>query len=176
MPHSIHTYLSAYILGTLSSSHCTDHYGHCQFAHWLAQIRGETPFDFNLLGHEVCLVPLDLIGSEQSCFNNEDPHLSAQEVAECCQSLGEDETFNNLYRDDFIQATAKIRRHALCHIELEPYPQALIKWSLKIRSNPDLEGNQSIDQVMEYTSTVRAMILEQVAWVNNHVPDDETFG
>ena len=87
----------------------------------------------------------------------------AQEVIEHCWAPNEEEIFDGLYWDNYLQAVAKVGRYTLHCIDLEPYPQTLLKSGLKIRVNSDPEGNQTVDQVMEYTGAVRVMILEQVA-------------
>ena len=73
---------------------------------------------------------------------------------EHCQNIRE-ETFSNLWQDDFLQAIARVGHCSLCQLGLEPYSQAIFKWGLKVRkAEGDSEENKVLDRAMEYTGDV----------------------
>ena len=91
-------------------------------------------------------------------------------------AVSEDETFHDLHRDDFLQATVRVGRRALRGLELAPYPVALLRHGLRTRIDVDHESSWILDQAMEYAGAVGVMAMEQVALVNEQVLTDHTFG
>ena len=54
-------------------------------------------------------------------------YLMAQEVMEHFQAPGLEESFLDLWQDDFLQAMGWVARCSLCWLNVEPYSQALFK-------------------------------------------------
>ena len=92
--------------------------------------------------------------------------------------------FSNLWQDDFLQVTSKVRWQALRTIRVEPYTWALLKHGLKARAElRNVERNKTLDRVMEYVGTIGVEIADMLASVNlrveelaPHMPVQHTFG
>ena len=61
---------------------------------------------------------------------------SAQEVFKRCQNVNKDNTFLDLWQDDFLQAMPRVVCCSLRQLGLEPYSQAVFKYGLKARGKP----------------------------------------
>ena len=89
---------------------------------------------------------------------------------EWCRNIRENETFSDLWRDDFLQATARVSCHSLQHLELESYSWAVFKRGLKARSmEQDGEENMTLDRAMEYARVVRVELADMLVSVNSKV-------
>ena len=62
------------------------------------------------------------------------------------------------------------------HLGLEPYPRALLKQGLKVQGEGGSKSNWTLDQAMEYTGAIGVEVLEMMAMINHHIPEQETFG
>ena len=91
---------------------------------------------------------------------------------EYCQNIRENETFSNLWQDNFLQATARVDCHSLHHLGLKPYSRVIFKWGLKARSAEiDREENTTLDRAMEYARVVGVELANMLASVNSKVEE-----
>ena len=89
---------------------------------------------------------------------------------EHCCNVGENETFSDLWWDNFLQATARVGCQSLHCLGLEPYSWAIFKWGLKARSaEMDGEENTTLDRAMEYTRVVGVELADMLVSVNSKV-------
>ena len=99
-------------------------------------------------------------------------------------NVNENEAFNDLWQDNFLQVTSKIRRWALRTLGVEPYTLALLKWGLKSRLElRNVERNKTLDRVMEYSRSVGVELVDMLASINlkvdelvPHMPTQHIFG
>ena len=56
-----------------------------------------------------------------------DPYLSAQSLFERGRAPGEEDTFNNMFKKDFIEVTAMKARRKMRAMRIDPYPDAVIQ-------------------------------------------------
>ena len=109
---------------------------------------------------------------------------SAAEVFERCQDVDENKTFLDLWWDDFLQAMSRVILHSLRQLGLKPYSQAVFKHGSKLRTEPrNMEQNETLDRVMEYSSMVGVELVDMLASINSKVealapcvPMQHTFG
>ena len=82
-------------------------------------------------------------------------------------NIGENEIFSDLWWDNFLQVTARVGHHSLCHLELKPYSQVIFKQGLKARSvEMDGEENMTLDRAMEYARVVGVELANILVLVN----------
>ena len=87
-----------------------------------------------------------------------------------CKEIGSQETFSDLWRDDFLQATSKVTRWTLWRLNLEPYSHALLKQGLKSRgSGKDGEECEVLDRAMEYARAVGVEVTDMLMAVHEKV-------
>ena len=63
---------------------------------------------------------------------------STQKVFEQCQNINENETFLDLWWDNFLQAMAWVAHCSLQQLDVELYTWAIFKRGLKVQSKPML--------------------------------------
>ena len=91
---------------------------------------------------------------------------------ERCHNIRENETFSDLWWDDFLQVMARVGYRSLCHLGLEPYSQAVFKWGLKARNvEADREENTTLDRAMEYARVVGVELADMLVSVNSKVEE-----
>ena len=91
-------------------------------------------------------------------------------MLEHCRNIREEETFSNLWQDDFLQVMAKVSHHSLHQLGLKPYSQAIFRWDLKVRSaEMDREEIMTLDRAMEYAGVVGVELANMLASVNSKV-------
>ena len=98
--------------------------------------------------------------------------------------MGPEETFSDLWRDDFLQVTSRVAHWTLRRLNVEPYSRAVFEWGLKMRMDKeDGEEHKLLDWVMEYAGTVGLevadmlmMVHEKVCALEPRVPTQHTFG
>ena len=60
-----------------------------------------------------------------------------QEILDRIKDLKPEETFSDLWRDDFLQASSKVARRTIRRLNLEPYSRAVLARGLKARKAND---------------------------------------
>ena len=84
--------------------------------------------------------------------------------------LGPEETFSDLWRDDYLQVTSKIAHQTLHWLNLEPYSCAVLEQGLQARKvKDDGEECETLERVMEYTGIVRVEVLDMLTAVHEKV-------
>ena len=94
------------------------------------------------------------------------------------------ETFSDLWRDDFLQATSRVARRSLCQLNVEPYSRALFMRGLESRMEvDDGEENEVLDRAIEYAEAVGVEVVDMLTVVHEkvkalepQVPAQHTFG
>ena len=100
------------------------------------------------------------------------------------KDLGPEETFSNLWRDNFLQTTSKVACQTIHWLNLELYSHTLIKRGLKARkAEYDREECETLERAMEYAGTVGAELVDMLTAVHKKVqalepwvPAQHTFG
>ena len=91
-------------------------------------------------------------------------------MLERCRNIREEETFSDLWQDDFLQAMGKVACCSLHCLGLEPYSQSIFKWGLKARGlEKDREDNEVLDRAMEYAGVVSVELADMLVSVNSKV-------
>ena len=86
------------------------------------------------------------------------------------KELGPEETFSNLWRDDFLQATSKVARRTIRRLNLEPYSHALIQQGLKARkAKYDREECETLERAMEYARTIGVELADMLTAIHEKV-------
>ena len=86
------------------------------------------------------------------------------------KDLCPDETFFDLWRDDYLQAMSKVAHRMIHRLNLEPYSRALLKRGLKARKvKGDREECEILDRVMEYARTVGVELADMMMLVHEKV-------
>ena len=58
--------------------------------------------------------------------DQKDPYPTHQEILDHIKDLKPEETFSDLWRDDFLQATSKVARRTMRRLNLKPYSRAVL--------------------------------------------------
>ena len=100
------------------------------------------------------------------------------------KELGPQETFSDLWRNNYLQVTSKVTCQTIHRLNLEPYSCAMLKRRLKARkAGGDGEECEVLDRAMEYTRVVGAELVDMMTLVHEkvqalelQVPAQHTFG
>ena len=77
-----------------------------------------------------------------------------------------EETFSNLWRDDYLQATSKVACRTIRRLNLEPYSRAVLARGLKARkADDDGEEYKGLERAMEYAGVVGAELADMLTAV-----------
>jgi hypothetical protein len=80
------------------------------------------------------------------------------------------DTFEDVFREDFIVSVGRVGRRQLHRVDLDPYPTGLLKHGLEKRvKEPGL--SHEVLQGMEYTGAVGAMLVTDLANINKRVDE-----
>ena len=94
----------------------------------------------------------------------------AQDINDRVKNLGPEETFSDLWRDDFFQVTSRVARWTLRRLNIEPYSRAVFKQGLKMRMDKeDGEEHKLLDRAMEYAGTVGFEVADMLMTVHEKV-------
>ena len=89
---------------------------------------------------------------------------------EHCCNVRENETFSDLWWNNFLQATARVGHCSLHCLGLELYSQAIFKRGLKVRNvEGDREESRTLDRAMEYAGVVGVELADMLVSVNSKV-------
>jgi len=77
-----------------------------------------------------------------------------------------EEGFKDLYRDDFIRAGGRVARRKLSWLETGPYQRALLHRGVTTKVDVEDERNPVLQQAMEYTGAVGAMVMDELAYIH----------
>ena len=72
---------------------------------------------------------------------------------------GEDDTFNDMYKKDFIEVTAMKARRKMRAMRIDPYPDTIIHRGLH-KKEPRETADPILEDAMMYTSSVAMEIME----------------
>ena len=97
-----------------------------------------------------------------------DPYPLAQNLFERGRALGKDDTFNNMYKKDFIEVTAMKARRKMRAMRINLYPDAIIRRGLH-KKEPRETAEPVLEEAMMYTSVVGMEMMEGLALTSNAV-------
>ena len=104
----------------------------------------------------------------QEAHDTTDPYLSAQNLFERGRAEGEDDTFNDVYKKDFIEVTAMKARRKMRSMRIDPYPDAILRRGLH-KKEPRETAEPVLEEVMMYTSVVGMELMEGLAMMSDTV-------
>ena len=86
------------------------------------------------------------------------------------QGPSNEETFSDLWRDDFLQVTSRVAHCSLHWLNLEPYSRAVLMRGLESRTEvDDREENEVLDRAMEYAGAVGVEVMDMLTAVHKKV-------
>ena len=92
-------------------------------------------------------------GDIQEARDTSNPYPLAQSLFERGRAPGEDNTFNDVYKKDFIEVTAMKARRKMRSMRIDPYPDAIIRRGLHKRE-PRETAEPVLEEAMMYTLVV----------------------
>ena len=81
------------------------------------------------------------------------------------------EGFEDLFRDDFVNAVGWVSRRKLEWLETEPYRCTLLKRGVSKRRDIEDEDRPILTQAMEYAGAVGTMLMDKLAHVHERVEE-----
>lgn len=91
--------------------------------------------------------------------------------------MSSEETFADLFRDDYLQVVSRVERQALCCLDnMTPYCRSVLKRGLCARQEHGTGMGAGIDYSMEYMGIVGGMMMGLMAEMNDWIPAGHTFG
>ena len=81
---------------------------------------------------------------------------------------GEDDTFNNVYKKDFIKVTGMKACRKMRKMRVDPYPDAVLRRGL-LRKEVKETADPILEEVMMYSAVVGVELLEGLAMVHDAV-------
>ena len=90
------------------------------------------------------------------------PYPSAQSLFEWGRAPGEDNTFNDVFKKDFIEVTAIKACRKMRVMRIDPYPDAIIRRGLH-KKEPRETAEPILEEAMIYTTVVGMEMLEGLA-------------
>ena len=94
-----------------------------------------------------------------------DPYPSSQALFERGRAPGEDDLFNDVFKKDFIMATAMKARRKMRGMRIDPYPDAILRRGLH-KKEPRETADPILEDVMMYECVVLGMNHED--WNEPH--------
>jgi len=94
------------------------------------------------------------------------PYPEAQDFYDRSSKAWPEEGFEDLYWDDFIMAAGRVARRKLDRLETGPYQRALLRWGVTKKVDVEDERVPVLQQAMEYTGAVGAMVMDELAYVH----------
>ena len=104
----------------------------------------------------------------QEARDTSDPYPSAQSLFEQGRAPGEEDTFNDVFKKDFIEVTAMKARRKMRVMRIDPYPDAIICRGLHKRE-PRETAEPVLEEAMMYTSVVGIEMMEGLAMTSDAV-------
>lgn len=91
--------------------------------------------------------------------------------------VSSEETFEDLFRDDFLQAAGSVERRALRRLDnITPYCRSVLRRGLRARQEQGTGMGAGVDYAMEYAGVVGGMVMGLLADFNERIPAGHTFG
>ena len=91
--------------------------------------------------------------------------------------MSSEETFADLFRDDYLQVVSRVERQALCCLDnMTPYCRLVLRRGLCTRQEHGTGMGAGIDYSMEYTGIVGGMMMGLMAEMNDWILAGHTFG
>ena len=97
-----------------------------------------------------------------------DPYPSSQAIFERGQADNDEDTFEDVFKEDLVEVTGMKGRRLMRRMRIDPYPGALIRWGL-YRREPRETAHPVLESSMMYTSAVGMEIMEGLALVQDVV-------
>ena len=94
---------------------------------------------------------------------------SAQEFQTCLLVVWPEESFENLYWDNFINAVGWVLRRKLQQLNTRPYQHALLMRGVTKRQDAEDEDQLILNQAMEYAGAMGMMALDELAHIHEKV-------
>ena len=104
----------------------------------------------------------------QEARDTSDPYPSAQGLFEQGRAEGEDVTFNNVFKKDFIEVMAMKAYRKMRAMRIDPYPDAIIRWGLH-KKEPRETAEPVLEEAMMYTAVVGMEMMEGLAMTSDAV-------
>ena len=94
----------------------------------------------------------------------------SQNIQDWIKDLNPEETFSDLWRDDFLQVMSRVAHRTLRRLNVELYSRAVFKRGLKMRMDKeDREEHELLDRAMEYAGTVGLEVADMLMMVHEKV-------
>ena len=97
-----------------------------------------------------------------------DPYPSSQQLFERGRAPGEDDTFNDVFKKDFITVTAMKVRRKMRSMRIDPYPDAILRRGLH-KKEPRENADPILEDAMMFTSVVGMELMEGLALTSDAV-------
>ena len=104
----------------------------------------------------------------QEARDTSDPYPSAQSLFEQGRAAGEDDTFNDVFKKDFIEVTAMKARRKMQAMRIDPYPNTIIRWGLHKKEARET-AKPVLEEAMMYTAVVGMEVMEGLAMTSDAV-------
>ena len=104
----------------------------------------------------------------QEARNSTDPYPAAQALFSRGQAPGEDDTFEDVFKSDFIVATSMKARRKMRAMRMDPYPDAIIRRGLT-RKEPRETAHPILEEAMMFTSVMGVELMEGLAITSDTV-------
>ena len=100
--------------------------------------------------------------------NTTDPYPSAQQLFDRGRAPGEDDTFSDVFKKDFITVTAMKARRKMRSMRIDPYPDAILRRGL-YKKEPRENADPILEDAMMFTSVVGMELMEGLAMTSDAV-------
>jgi hypothetical protein len=77
--------------------------------------------------------------------------------------VGPLEDFANLHCTDFTHASARVARHQLCQLQVDPYSHALVRRGICGAKDEGENNDRSMVVGMQYSGAIRVMVLDKLS-------------
>ena len=114
------------------------------------------------------MIDLHVLTSFQEARDTSNPYPTAQALFECGRAEGEDDTFNDVFKKDFIEVTAMKACRKMRKMRIDPYPDAIICWGLHKKEVQET-ANPILEEAMMYTAVVGMELMEGLAMTSDAV-------
>ena len=107
----------------------------------------------------------------QEARDTTDPYPSAQTLFARGGAEGDEDTFNDVFKEDLITVAGMRGRRLMRRMRIDPYPDALIRRGF-YKNEPRETAHPILESAMMYTLAVGMEIMEGLAIVQDAVDRD----
>ena len=94
----------------------------------------------------------------QEARNSHNPYPLAQNLFNRGQAEGNEDTFNNVFKKDFIEAVGMKARQKMREMRIDPYLNAILRWGLH-HKEPQETIDLMVEESMMYSAIVGTKML-----------------